>query len=334
MREVRARPESGSTANELLTESPTGEPSTDAEADAVELEVVSTIASVDDSDSHAALLGDLARAMHDAADARRERTLDAVERRRAVHIQEITERGAGEADELRQQAEGEVAGIQEWADAEIERIQAERERRAEARQRELDALLDRHEAQIEWEIESIEAAVAGHRSELDTFFARLGSESDVTIIARHAQNVPQLPDLEGISRAARARAAGGRSSSELPSTAQIAAIDEAAPLAAGPAEAAFDLGDVDEAVDEDRLIGVMDPAAPSGSSEMDFGDRPLEAVVESRPLEPVAEARTLEAVAEARPSSGTLLKAIPALRPVAAWLNHGNGNEQDEKKAE
>jgi hypothetical protein len=114
----------------------------------------------------------------------------------------------------------------------------------------------------------------------------------------------------------------------------VAEIDEAPAGAAGPAEAASDLGDVDEAVDEDRLIGVMDRASPTGSSEMDFGDRALEPVAESRPFEPVAESRPLEPVAESRPSSGSLLQAIPALRPVAAWLNHGNGNEQDDKKSE
>jgi hypothetical protein len=278
---------------------------------------------VEGADSHADLLSDFAQAMHDAADARRAQTLEAVELRRAVHVQTIRERGADESVGLRAQSENDVAGIEAWAEAEIERIHAERERRNEARQRELDALLDRHDAQIEWEIESIEAAVASHRSELDTFFTRLGTESDVTIIARLAQNVPQLPDLEGISAAARARAAVGRSSAGLPSMARVAEIDEAPAAAAGPAEAASDLGDVDEAVDEDRLIGVMDPASPTGSSEMEFGDRPLEPVAESRPLEAVAEVRT---------TSGQLLHAIPALRPVAAWLNHGNGNETDEKK--
>jgi len=324
MRDIGTRPESGSTL-ELVTESLSAEPSADiADADAQEPEVGPTSAGVDGADSHADLLSDLAQAMHDAADARRAQTLEAVELRRAVHVQTIRERGADESVGLRAQSENDVAGIEAWAAAEIERIHAERERRNEARQRELDALLDRHDAQIEWEIESIEAAVASHRSELDTFFTRLGTESDVTIIARLAQNVPQLPDLEGISAAARARAAVGRSAG-LPSMARVAEIDEAPAAAAGPAEAASDLGDEDEVVDEDRLIGVMDPASPTGSSEMDFGDRPLEPVAESRPLEAVAEART---------TSGQLLHAIPALRPVAAWLNHGNGNENDEKKAE
>jgi len=328
MRDIGTRPESGSTL-ELVTESLSAEPSADiADADAQEPEVGPTSASVEGADSHADLLSDFAQAMHDAADARRAQTLEAVELRRAVHVQTIRERGADESVGLRAQSEHDVAGIEAWAEAEIERIHAERERRNEARQRELDALLDRHDAQIEWEIESIEAAVASHRSELDTFFTRLGTESDVTIIARLAQNVPQLPDLEGISAAARARAAVGRSSAGLPSMARVAEIDEAPAAAAGPAEAPSDLGDEDEAVDEDRLIGVigvMDPAAPTRSSEMDFGDRPLEPVAESRPPEPVAEVRT---------TSGQLLHAIPALRPVAAWLNHGNGNEQDEKKSE
>ena len=325
MSDVGVRAKSGSAANELLTGDLVGDASIEpAEPEASDPEVATGLAAVADSDSDTDLLVDLAQAMHDAADARRERTLDSVEHRRAVHVQGIRERAANEAEALRESAEREIVGIHDWAEGEIERIHAERERRNEARKRELDALLDRHDAQVEWEIEAVEAAVAGHRSELETFFTRLGSETDVTVIARLAQNVPQVPDLEDISAAARARAAVGRSSAGLPSMALVAEIDEAPASAAGPAEAASDLGDEDEAVDEDRLIGVMDPAAPTGSV-MDFADRPLEAVAESRPL---------EAVAESRSSSAHLLQAIPALRPVAAWLNHGNGNEEDEKKSE
>lgn len=315
MSDVGVRAKSGSAANELLTGDLVGDASIEgAEPEASDPEVATGLAAVVDSDSDTDLLVDLAQAMHDAADARRERTLDSVEHRRAVHVQGIRERAANEAEALRESAEREIVGIHDWAEGEIERIHAERERRNEARKRELDALLDRHDAQVEWEIEAVEAAVAGHRSELETFFTRLGSETDVTVIARLAQNVPQVPDLEDISAAARARAAVGRSSAGLPSMALVAEIDEAPASAAGPA-AASDLGDEDEAVDEDRLIGVMDPAAPTGSV-MDFADRPL------------------EAVAESRSSSAHLLQAIPALRPVAAWLNHGNGNEQDEKKSE
>jgi len=326
MSDVGAKLEAGSAANELLTEDLAGDASIEStEPEASDPEVATGLAAVEDPDSDTDLLVDLAQAMHDAADSRRERTLNAVELRRAVHVQGVRERGANEAEALRESAEREVVGIHDWAEAEIERIHAERERRSEARKRELDALLDRYDAQVEWEIEAIEEAVAGHRSELETFFTRLGSETDVTVIARLAQNIPQLPDLEGISAAARARAVVGRSSAGLPSMARVAELDEAPAAAAGPAGAASDLGDVDEAVDEERLIGVMDPAAPTGSSVMDFADRPLEPVAESRPL---------EAVAESRSSSAHLLQAIPALRPVAAWLNHGNGNEEDEKKSE
>lgn len=350
MSDVRAaREEAGSAANEDLAGEPLGASSAEsADVDASASDAATGMADVADSPDESDLLVDLAQAMHQAVDARRDRTLDAVEHRRAVHVQGIRERGATEAEALREQAGREVVGIEDWATAEIARIHAERERRSEARTRELDALLDRHGAQVEWEIEAIEEAVAGHRSDLEVFFTRLGTETDVTVMAQLAQNVPQLPDLDGISTAARARAAVGRAPSG--STA-AKAVEVEAPAATADAIEATAADHEEEEVDEDRLIGVMDPVAPVSSLDMDFGSRPLEPVVEaealelvaeaptlepleSRPIEPVGEERTLAPVAEARSSGGPLLQAIPALRPVAAWLNHGSGNDHDEKKSE
>jgi len=241
---------------------------------------------LDDWDDDAALMLDLADAMHTAATARHTRALELVERRRAAHVQAIRERAEEEAATAQAQAERDVTSIVEWAESEISRIQAEKVRRGEARERELDALLDRHRAQIEWEIEAVEDAVQAHRANLDSFYTRLSTEPDAGTIARLATEAPQLPDLESISLSARARsvAAGGAPApaSHREEPAAVAVMDE--PYAAAgsastdtadasdsveidiEAPSMLDLSDVSEPVEAEaepdaELVGVMAPEA-------------------------------------------------------------------------
>lgn len=288
-------------------------------------------------DDQAALLVDLARAMHEAAEARHERALEAGERRRIAFVEGISERGRVEAGSARDQADRDTAAIQEWTDAEIERIRVESDRRRDARERELAALLERYDAQTSWEIGAVDAAVADHHADLETFFARLGSETDVGVIARVAMDAPRPPDLESVSEAARARAAAAGS---------WAQMDSSAPFT----EALSDLGsepddpaEVTESpiVDEHRLVGVMALAGESQDPDVGFGDSfsaptqsdsadadpesgspsgtPSPAVLDTAP----------ESVVRTHQGSGALLEAIPALRPVAAWFNHTNdGNDK------
>ncbi|MEK6719426.1 MAG: hypothetical protein AABZ33_02005 [Chloroflexota bacterium] len=284
----------------------------------------------------AALLVDLARAMHDAADVRHERALETVDRLRTAQVQQISERGVSEAEAARDQADRDIAAIHDWAEGEIERIHTERERRNQARRRELKALLDRFDTQTEWEIGAIEAAVADHRADLATFFTRLRGETDVSVIARVAQDAPQLPELDDVTAAARARAAAAgsmvgsaRSSEEQdvsdPPKAEETSLDDAPGIDASDA-------------DDQPLVGVMDLSGAAAVQDPWSFERPIEATgdgsaaseigagaetVEPRSIE--VSGAPIEAIAPRSTSTG-LLQAIPALRPVASWLNHTNGD--------
>lgn len=296
-----------------------------------ELAAAAGAASVDaeQADAETDLLSALAKAMHEAAAARRTQALKAVEDRRAAYIQTIRDRGSAQALDVRAEADQDMVGINTWADAEMERIKSERERRSAARKRELDALLDRHAAQLEWEIESVEGVVAGHRTDLETFFGRLDSESDVTTLARLAQDVPEMPDLESISADVQAGAEATRSGTVHPARATFAGTG-APPSASGTAPVSasgYADEDLDEEVDEDRLIGVMDPAARRAPSVMEM--QPVG--TEPDPAPEAEESRPLEPVAAERASSGQLLQAISALRPSTSWLRPGNGSARDEK---
>ena len=263
----------------------------------------------------AALMTELAQAMHRAAEERQTRAVEAVERRRAVHVQGIRERGESEAKVAGDQARRDQAAIVEWAAAEADRINSERERRSEARERELAALLDRHDAQIDWEIETIEATVAEHRSDLDAFFKRLAAEADAATIARLAVEMPRLPDLDRVSEGARARnAAAG------------ALTDAGASAAAPPSDEPETIETINEDLPlQSTMVGVMaDPGdADAEARSASFDGPSIEAPASS---EPDAAA---ESAAPQHASSGTLLQAIQVLRPVAAWLNHDNGQGDD-----
>jgi hypothetical protein len=244
---------------------------------------------LDDWDDDAALMLDLADAMHTAASARHARALELVERRRAAHVQAIRERAEEEAATAQSQAERDVTSIVEWAESEISRIQAEKVRRGEARERELDALLDRHRAQIEWEIEAVEDAVQAHRANLDSFYTRLSTEPDAGTIARLASEAPQLPDLESISLNARARSVAARGvpapASHREEPAAVGVMDE--PYAAA-ASASTHTADESDSVEID-----IEPP-----SMLDLSDVPEPAEAEAEPAAEVVGVMAPEAMTE------------------------------------
>ena len=321
----------------------------DADADSDEGEDGTEVMSVEDPAQpsyQAALLVDLARAMHDAADVRHERALEVVDRLRTAQVQQISERGVSEAEAARDQADRDIAAIHDWAEGEIERIHTERERRNQARRRELKALLDRFDTQTEWEIGAIEAAVADHRADLATFFTRLRGETDVSVIARVAQDAPQLPELDDVTAAARARAAvAGSMVGSAPSSEEQ---DVADPPKAEDISLEDEPGIDAPDADEQPLVGVMDLSGAAAAQDPWSFERPIEASGDESAASEIgtgeetagatvagedsAEPRSIEvsgapieAIAPRSTSTG-LLQAIPALRPVASWLNHTNGD--------
>jgi hypothetical protein len=160
----------------------------------------------------AGFLVQLALAMHAVAERQRGRIDDVIAERAAAQRDRTRARARLEAGELRRLADDDLKGIEEWSEAEVARIRDEARRRAEERRAALEEYLRRHEAIIEAEIGSVDRAIADYRGTLDQFFARLGASMDPSEIARHAESVPAMPDLEEIRSSARAEAVAATTS--------------------------------------------------------------------------------------------------------------------------
>jgi hypothetical protein len=195
------------------------------------------------------LLGELARAMHEAARAQYERMNAELERRRGEQVDVIASRAASDFDRLKTSSESDIAAIDSWAKAETERVELERIRRMEARREQLQAQLARQDSIREREVSAVEAAIKAYRTEIDRFFGRMEREHDPAKIAQVASTMPGIPPLAQIADEARAQA--GSDLAEIES-------DLEAPTGSLPATPEADREAV---VTESRLMAVMDPEA-------------------------------------------------------------------------
>ncbi|HEY7736127.1 MAG TPA: hypothetical protein VH813_04975 [Candidatus Limnocylindrales bacterium] len=249
---------------------------------------------VGDAGDGSSFLADLARAMQAAAGAERARATEDTDRRREETIAEIRARAAMDASELEQQSEVEIAEIGAWAEGQMDRIRDERERRIEARRESLTRRLDDHRLIADRQVEAIEEAVGAYRAELNGFFNRLDGETDPSAIARLARMRPEFPPLETV--AARARTAA----------------------------AADALGDEPES--GQAVVGVMDPSAGTSTASTWAMPEPTmvpagAAAETETPAAEEAGSSPGEPAAVGPRSSGALLGAVPALRPIGSWLN-------------
>ena len=269
----------------------------------------------------AAFLADLAKAMQTAAGAERTRVSGETDRRRQAHLDGIHARETAEADHLREVAEDGVKGIDTWADAEIERIQRERERRILSRRRDLETSLEDHRSLVAREVDAIEAAIAGYRAEIDTYFARLDVESDPVAIASQAGTRPTFPALDAIGPN---DAPIGAPTAVSASSDDKAAEDEP-PASSGEGDGPAAATDANEATE---MVAVMEPDAAEETPADEAQAEPLiGATAEAGTSEPDGEPaveQPAETPAQANAvmprSSAALLQAVPSLRPMASWF--------------
>jgi len=149
-------------------------------------------------DERSAFLDALARAMQKTVTEARTRVAEDVERRRVAHIAAINARREVEASQICELADADRKAIDTWAAGERVRIQLERARRRDELQLDLESSLAEHRAKIDREIESAEAAIAAHRTDLDAFFASLRHQTDPVAIAQHAIRRPPFPTFDTI----------------------------------------------------------------------------------------------------------------------------------------
>ena len=266
-----------------------------ADADLVETEL----------DDRTKFLGDLARVMQSTATAEQARIAESTEQRRKAHIDSIREREAEEIEELRELAKEDVKGIDAWSEGEIKRIKLERERRIASRREQLQIRLEEHRSVVGREVDAVEAAIAGYKTDVELFFGRLEAETDPIAIASQAGNQPTFPDLRRIgpdtapttpeysyvayeTRADAQAFADASGDVQDQVEQQEAAVQPAVEAgAAGDAVAAGEAGAVDdgavapegEAEPETLMVGVMDPDGGNpkvGVMDPDAGNRPVE----------------------------------------------------------
>ena len=162
------------------------------------------------SDSERGLAADflvqLASAMHAVAGRQRGRIDAVITERAAAQLYRTRARASLEANELRRLANDDLNGIAEWSETEVARIRDESRRRTDERRAALEDYLRRHEAIIDAEIGSLDEAIVDYRRKLDGFFGQLSASMDPSEIARNAESVPRMPDLDEIRANARAAA--------------------------------------------------------------------------------------------------------------------------------
>jgi hypothetical protein len=147
-------------------------------------------------DERSAFLDAMARAMQKTVTEARTRVAEDVERQRLVHIAAINARREVEASRICELADSDQKAIDTWAAGERVRIQLERARRRDELQLDLESSLAELRSKIDREIESAEAAIAAHRTDLDAFFASLRHQTDPVAIAQHAIRRPPFPTFE------------------------------------------------------------------------------------------------------------------------------------------
>ena len=260
-------------------------------------------------------LGRLADAMRQTAEAERSRVREDIDRRRDEHLAAIQARRESEAARMREMAAEDRKSIEAWAAQERQRIQKERDERLSAVEADLATSLDEHGTEVDREVERVESAIAAHRTEVDTFFASLGSESDPVKIAQLAGQRPAFPDLE-TAAPAEASATG------TDATEPVAAGGSTSDGGDGTAEAIPVMASADEAASSESSSPAADaaPAAPepAAGAEAD-AEQPVMATAANAEEEGVAVMDPIARLGLLKASDQAVETALPRAIPAGAW---------------
>lgn len=186
---------------------------------------------------------DLTHAMQAAAEQARATTLEQFRVEGSTYVEQIKGRSVADADALRRHAEEDVAGIKEWSRTAIARIREQAENRIAGRRGQLDGQLTRHAALVEQNVARIEVQIASFEAEMAAFFDELLAETDVSMLAARAQQMPEAPAFGEPDEAAFA-ALLAEPGSGVPVAAQVAEPEPMVDVApdARTAEATSDAG--------------------------------------------------------------------------------------------
>ncbi|HEU6439626.1 MAG TPA: hypothetical protein VFC12_04220 [Terriglobales bacterium] len=155
-------------------------------------------------------MADLTQAMRSTAETARQATVEQCQVDAKAYTEQLHSRTDDEAASLRKAAEADVSAIRDWSKAEMERIRVETEQRIARRRELLEQELQEYNAAIELEIERVQKRVSAFEGEVTQFFEQLLQESDPTVFASMAAQMPDPPvfsvrERSGVTADLRAR---------------------------------------------------------------------------------------------------------------------------------
>jgi len=208
-------------------------------------------------------MADLILTMRSTAETARLGTIEQCQADAKAYTERLHARTDDEAASLRKAAEADVSAIRDWSKAEMERIRVETEQRISRRRELLEQELQEYNSAIELEIERVQKRVTSFEQEVAQFFEQLQQESDPTVFASMAAQMPDPPEFADSDRTSIADDLRARREQIVrPTVGQSdAGANGSQPADAGPAAEL-----ADEAVDA-RLAGGRGAAAKPASVE-------------------------------------------------------------------
>ena len=140
--------------------------------------------------------------MQVAAEQARAATLEQFKVDGTAYVEQIQGRSVEDAGALRRRADEDVARIKDWSKAEIARIRDETEGRIAGRRGQLDDQLARHHALVERDVARIEGQIDLFEAQMAAFFDELLAETDLTVLAARAQQMPEAPTFDELDERA------------------------------------------------------------------------------------------------------------------------------------
>jgi hypothetical protein len=196
-------------------------------------------------------MADLILTMRSTAETARLGTIEQCQADAKAYTERLHARTDDEAASLRKAAEADVSAIRDWSKAEMERIRVETEQRISRRRELLEQELQEYNSAIELEIERVQKHVTSFEQEVAQFFEQLQQESDPTVFASMAAQMPDPPEFADSDRTSIAEDLRARREQIVR---PVAAVGEAGSNGGQPADAGPVSELADEAVDA-RLAG-------------------------------------------------------------------------------
>ena len=145
-------------------------------------------------------MADLTQAMRSTAETARQGAIDQCETDAKSYEEQLLAGSDHQTVSLRNAAEADVSSINDWAASEMERIRVETERRIARRRELLEQELQDHAASTQVEIAGVRKQVSDYEAQVSAFFERLLQESDPTVFAAMAAQMPDPPLFGGVDQ--------------------------------------------------------------------------------------------------------------------------------------